>query len=336
MISVIVPTLNRASLLPGLLISLKKQLLPPDKFEVLIIDNGSTDETQALVHSFASILPNVRYFLEAEPGLHAGRHKGMREALGDILVFADDDIEPLPTWLQAIEEVFALTGAALVGGNNLPVFFGSPPAWLSSLWNNQTNGSHYLSALSIQSHPHGQRMFDPYMVWGCNFSIRKEVLLSAGGFHPDGMPQGLIRFRGDGETHVSKYIINNSLKCVYDSRASVYHKVTPERMTLAYFRQRGFNQGVSDSYTYLRNPYVSSPSGYQSLVSARDPVSAFMNKLRFAKRKVLRRILPSSPWTLNPALETFQEGYVEGYAFHQHAYDSDPEVAAWVHKDSYL
>jgi hypothetical protein len=171
------------------------------------------------------------------------------------------------------------------------------------------------------------------MVWGCNFVIRKDVLLSAGGFHPDGMPQELIRFRGDGETHVSKYIADNNLKCIYDSRASVYHKVTPERMTLGYLRKRGFNQGVSDSYTHLRNPPKahpdSPPSSHQKLLPR------LKNRLRAAKNKALAWTTPS-PSALNPAQAAFQVGYKEGFAYHQNVYESDPEVRAWVHKETYF
>jgi len=187
--------------------------------------------------------------------------------------------------------------------------------------------------LSIQENPEGIYEFDPYMVWGCNFSIRKDVLLAAGGFHPDGMPQELIRFRGDGETHVSKYVAENNLKCIFDSRASVYHKVTPERMTLGYFRKRGFNQGVSDSYTQLRNTRQAYPDKLP--ISHQMLIPRLKNKLRAAKNKTLGwAASPSS--ALNPALIALQEGYQEGFSYHQAIYESDPEVRAWVHKETYF
>lgn len=334
MITVVVPTFNRAKLLASMLASLSWQILSNDRFEVLVIDNGSTDETSSVVRGCSSIAGNIRYLVEHEPGLHAGRHMGLREAKGEILVFADDDIEAMSTWLLAIEESFALPDTAMVGGNNLPIFIGTPPIWLYEMWIKESpDSSHALSSLSIQEQPEGQREFDPYMVWGCNFAIRKDVLLAAGGFHPDGMPQDLIRFRGDGETHVSKYVADNKLKCIFDSRASVYHKVTPERMTLGYFRKRGFNQGVSDSYTHLRNPPKAHPDTQPS--SHRKLMPILKNKLRKAKSKALGSATPT-PSALNPAQAAFQEGYEEGFAYHQDVYESDPEVRAWVHKENYF
>lgn len=317
-----------------MLASLRWQVLSSDKFEVLVIDNGSTDETFSVVRTFMSNVHNIRYLVEHEPGLHAGRHAGLREAKGEILVFADDDIEALPTWLLAIEESFAVPDTAMVGGNNLPIFIGSPPRWLFEMWSKKKpDGSHFLSSLSIQEHPQGKRDFNPYMVWGCNYAIRKDLLIAAGGFHPDGMPQDLIRFRGDGETHVSKYVADNNLKCLFDSRASVYHKVTPERMSFGYFRKRGFNQGVSDSYTHLRNPseaHLDSPPS-----THRNLIPLLKTKLLKAKSKVLGWATQSPPAT-DPAQAAFQAGYKEGYAYHQDVYESDPEVRAWVHKETYF
>ena len=159
------------------------------------------------------------------------------------------------------------------------------------------------------------------MVWGCNFAIRKSVLVEAGGFHPDGMPGEMIRYRGDGETHVSRYIVENDLKCMFHPGASLYHKVTPERMTHSYFRQRGYSQGISDSYTALRNQDVS-----QKNLMRRAVVWAW--------RKIKDRIYLSAE--ARQALNEFKQGHREGYAYHQDCYKTDPEIRAWVHKADYF
>jgi glucosyl-dolichyl phosphate glucuronosyltransferase len=98
MISVIIPTRNRAELLRAALLSLSLQTLPPEDFEVLVVDNGSTDHTKKVVNGFNGLM-HLRYFFDPTPGLHVGRHRGLREASGEILVYGDDDIEALPTWL---------------------------------------------------------------------------------------------------------------------------------------------------------------------------------------------------------------------------------------------
>ncbi len=312
------------------LTSLRFQRLEPSIWEIIVIDNGSVDDTPLVLQSFRSTLNNLRVFYENEPGLHAGRHRGLTEAQGDVLVFADDDIEATVDWTWSILGNFRDPDLALLGGNSIPVFYGSVPVWLDALWSDvKVDGSRSLPMLSIQEHPPGRRGISPYSVWGCNFAIRKEILLAAGGFHPDGMPQELIRFRGDGETYVSRYVEENNLKCIFDSKASVYHKVTPDRMTIEYFQRRGFNQGVSDSYTRLREGPVDRSA--QNEMLSLDPIGLSkkqMKKLKtFIAKKVRGKPLP---------LKSFEAGYRDGFTYHQNAYTTDPEVRKWVHKENYL
>lgn len=325
-ITVIIPTRNRAGLLALALNSLTLQTLSVEAFEVLVIDNASTDQTAAIAHDFFSRLKNYRYIYEPEPGLHAGRHRGMQEAIGDILAFADDDIEACPTWLSSIADAFSTPGVAMVGGNNLPLFLAPPPAWVQRLWARSiTNNVQAFPPFSILKLAGPSREFSPYMVWGCNFAIRKTILLAAGGFHPDSMPSEMIRFRGDGETHVSRFVAESGNKCVFHPGATVYHKVTPERMSFQYFRQRGFNQGISDSYTALRNQNVQPvQSGHFFLVRLARKV--------WHRLKDLALIDPAA----RRAIRELTAGHREGYAYHQRMYVSDVEVREWVHKPKYF
>ena len=325
MLTVVIPTRNRADLLAPALESILKQDLAPSRFEVLVIDNGSTDDTQHVIEQYKDRLTNLSGIYAPEPGLHTGRHAGMNASKGNVLVFADDNIEALPTWLSSIDAAFQDQQVAMVGGNNYPLFLQTPPDWLNRMWRRRTfRGYKSIPSLSVIEFTQPPQEISPYQVWGCNFAIRKEVLLQAGGFHPDGMPKELIRFRGDGETHVSKYVAESGLKCSFHPGASVHHKVTPERMTHAYFRQRGFNQGVSDSYTQLRQQALPS-------ASAKRP---FINRaLGFAVRKALS--LLDSAETRRAAAE-LQLGHREGFAYHQAAYRDDPEVSDWVHRPTYF
>lgn len=327
MLSVVIPTRNRAPLLQKALDSLCAQTAPKDSFEVLVVDNGSTDGTRDVVDAYRSRLRELRYFYDPTPGLHVGRHRGLKEASGEVLVYADDDIRATPTWLQAIHECFTDPAVALVGGNNYPDFDGIPPTWLQRLWlkPNRDFGGQAITSLSVLKLEEGRRTVSPYFVWGCNFSIRRSVLLDAGGFHPDGMPEQHIRFRGDGETHVSEHIAAAGLTCMFDSAASVYHAVTPERMTFDYFVKRAFNQGVSDSFTALRrgaDDASSSSSGGRLRAVARRA------------RKAAARLLTDAQ--IRDLQSRMNAGYRKGFEFHQKAYREDAEVRAWVHRPDYF
>jgi glycosyltransferase involved in cell wall biosynthesis len=323
MLSVIIPTRNRSDLLALALESISKQTLDANRFEVLVIDNGSTDLTSETVLEWKKSIKNLHYHFDSEPGLHVGRHIGMKKAAYDILVYADDDIRALPTWLEALAEVFTDKSIALVGGNNYPDFKAEPPAWLMDMWNRPSNGGHSIPSLSIISLGTGRHELSPRLVWGCNFSIRKSVLLEAGGFHPDAFPQEKIIFRGDGETHVSNFIIEKSYKCMFDSNASVYHAVTADRMTHEYFIRRAYNQGISDSYSQLREQVTSQKS-------AKSIVSVVKSKLYLMKR------ILNSETEVSRLEKKMKAGYREGFEFHQKSYKNSEEIRNWVHKERYF
>jgi glycosyltransferase involved in cell wall biosynthesis len=250
-LSVIIPTRNRFELLNNALKSLTLQTFPKDEFEVIVIDNGSTDKTKETVVAF-DIIKNLRYFYVDTPGLHNGRHKGLQEAQSDILVYIDDDIEAFPCWLEGIWETFLDKDIVLVGGKCLPKWETEPPFWIYEMWMDTNEYGHSLSALSILDFGDAIKYIPPGYIWGCNFSIRKSTLLETNGFHPDGFPQELIKYRGDGETYVADYIQKKKYKSIYNPKASIYHFVPKSRMTIDYFCKRAFNQGISNSYADIR------------------------------------------------------------------------------------
>ncbi len=329
--SVIIPTRNRANLLARCLGSLTRQTLSPSAFEVLVVDNGSTDSTAQVVEDFADAL-QVTYVRTAKPGLHIGRHEGMRRARADVLMFADDDIEAEPTWVQVVVETFQDPEAALVGGNNYPHFAVDPPGWLLQLWQQQSYKGRALGSLSILDFGQGVFEIDPGYVWGCNFSIQREILLQARGFHPDGLPAERLRFRGDGETHVSNVVRAAGLKTVFNSGASVRHLVSAERMTPAYLAQRAYAQGISDSYTIIRR------NGGLKIPMTQNAVRRLC-WIRGVLRTKIHSVLRIGDWTereLRSIQRSAALAYRAGYEFHQREVRADPTLLDWILKQDYL
>lgn len=329
-LSVIIPTRNRAALLEKALTSILTQTLSPEHFEVIVVDNGSTDNTTAVVNSFKSRLKNIRCFLEHQPGLHAGRHKGLAEAESNLLVYADDDIEAFPTWLQAIQDSFGDEEVVVVGGKCVPRFESEPPDWLNAMWLPNASGEHVLGYLSLIDMGDDIKPVNPDHIFGCNFAVRRSVLLEAGGFHPDSMPQDLMRFRGDGETCVSRYIQTSGYKALYNPWASVYHWVPASRMTAEYFLRRAYSQGVSDSYTAIR--YA---NGIDSQHETKTGIQYFYQQLF---RKYLSWIMGSVlPMTKGAVLHrNLRTSYQTGYAYHQNQVRESSELLAWVLKPDYF
>ena len=303
-LSVIIPTRNRAALLYNTLESLSKQTYPSDHFEVIVVDNGSSDATSEVCLHFKQRITQLKRIYVPNPGLHNGRHAGLKEAIGEILVYADDDIEALSTWLEGIAESFSDPEIALVGGKILPKFECQPPEWVAAL-SKKTDSGWSLGWYSILDFGDRTHEIPHEYVWGCNFSIRKNVLQQAGGFHPDSVPQEIIKYRGDGETAVSIAVRDLGYKALYNPKASVYHVVSKKRLTPEYIYQRSYNQGISDSYTSIRTS-----RSYSDVKQYNSPAN-----------------------TIN---DIVNRGLVDGFNNHQQMAKSDENLLAWILKESYI
>lgn len=321
----ILPTRNRSDYLRQALDSILTQTLAPEEFEIIVVDNASTDDTRSVVAEYQIKAKFVlKYQLEEALGLHNARHAGVQTALFDTLVFADDDIEADPAWLEAILESFTVGDAVLVGGKNLPKFEGTPPSWLKKKWENPCSFGHYLPHLSILDLGEEIKRVDPYYVFGCNFAIRKEVLIAAGGFHPDSMPKEVLFLRGDGETHICQYVKEQNLNAIYNPKATIYHHVPVSRMEVQYFLDRAYNQGISDSFSNIRRKGMASrvdrlEIGLLEIAAQRWGVSLF-NKFEFLP--ILDRIMKAS--------------YINGFNYHNTLACEDDQVLNWVLKETWL
>ena len=100
-ISVVIPTLNRASLLARTLDHVEGQSLSRDHYEVIVVDNNSSDDTSSLLEQKAGTFPNLRFAVQRKPGAAAARNTGLGMASGNIVLFIDDDIEADPLLLES-------------------------------------------------------------------------------------------------------------------------------------------------------------------------------------------------------------------------------------------
>ncbi len=99
-ISVIIPTRDRAKVLEKALLAYKEQVLSQDEFEILVVDDGSTDATAQCVSSSAKGQPNIRYLRQEKGGPAKARNLGIAEARGKLLLITGDDCIPDPSLLQ--------------------------------------------------------------------------------------------------------------------------------------------------------------------------------------------------------------------------------------------
>jgi glycosyltransferase involved in cell wall biosynthesis len=324
-ISVIIPTRNRSALLDKALESITRQTLGQENFEVLVIDNASTDNTKQIADKYAGRLP-LTYIYEQSPGLHNGRHHGYKASKSELLLYSDDDIIAFPTWLKTMVDLFdSDPSIAIAGGKNLPDFESEPPDWLRQSWQNIGKDGQIICDLSILDLGDEVKEVSPYFIFGCNFGIRKKILTECKGFHPDGMPFELIKYRGDGESYISHFVKSNGYKAIYHPGASVYHFVPTDRMTLEYFKKRKYMQGISDAYTFLR-----AQKELPFLVSLKRQVKRMAKSIFVSNKKVSNNNIAEEPG------DEMYMSYKAGYNYLVNCYQQEKNIKHWVHKEHYL
>ena len=304
LVSVIIPTYNRATSLARCLESLSRQTLDKKKFEIVVVNNGCTDRTSEVCSVYANRFPNFLMTTEQTPGLLAGRHTGWRAASADLLTFCDDDIEALPPWLESIVTIgHADPTVSLLGGNNLPAFESPPPGWMDGLWTslNGVRWNEYYSLIEGITRPMEPPI--PTLVFGCNFTIRRQALVSTGGFEPDCM--GSMLFQGGGESAIIEDIIANGGRVFVHPDVSVIHHMPNARLCFDYMYRRGIYTGIYSTYCSLRKDdrQLHSPSPYDGT---------------------------------NPALERFHEGVQLAVNTYCEAAFKSPALREWISRVTYI
>ena len=249
-LSLIVPTHNRAKLLAESLASFRDQSLSPECYEILVVDNNSTDDTRDVPGVvLRSTNCRWRYMFEPRQGLHCARNKGILEAAGEVVVFGDDDIVAEPTWLEKLLQTFdADASVGVVGGRVKPLWDAPPPSWI---YDYGTERVHPVFAyLDYGEEPLELRT---EYVFGCNFAIRRNLAIELGGSFPDTFPKKLRHLSGAGENALVDGVRGLHYKVVYSPAAIVYHHAEVQRASLEYFVERHRRWAIEEVFDQVRS-----------------------------------------------------------------------------------
>ena len=337
--SIIIPTLNQSSKLKKCLSHLAKVDFKSDLFEVLVIDNGSTDNTKEVTISFEGRIQNLRYYFCAAPGLMAARHMGCDKAMGDILCYIDDDSLVTEGWLKGIADSFSGKNIVLVGGPCIPEYEIEPPCWVEYFWN-KTESGEINGFLSLVDFGNQEREICPKYIYGCNFSIRKNIFLEIGGSQPDYLPEKYRKYQGGGETAVARKLINLGYKARYNPKVKIHHLIPKSRLTVEYFCWRTFYNGIGASFAAVRREHGLDDGRLNETI--RDNYKEnprFKKMLRLIRRplgKMRRCLFPKEPREIMKIKKLIQKSRDKGFAFHQSEVKNDPKLLEWVLRENYL
>ncbi len=241
LISIIIPTYNNANMVLRSLETWTKQTLSQEDYEVIIVDNNSTDNSASLLKSFVKDKPNFHYILETNLGATNARHRGVKHAQSDILLFCDDDGLYNSECLEQILKVYndnpkvdAVTGKIEV------LWDKTPPNWITP----------YLFMLGALDYGNKIAYDTDFFLNGGLFSIRKQVFEDLEGFNPDLLGGYLI---GDGDTGLVIKLHKNSSLIGYTPFAVMQHlQFVDKQGNQKDMGRRFYNVGISNSYGFLR------------------------------------------------------------------------------------
>ena len=216
------------------------ETIADSNFELLIVDDGSTDSTKKTVEAFIQKTSLPCRLLSQEPsGLSVARNHAAREGKGEFIVYIDDDARHQPQWISAIREAFARNPkAAAAGGPNLaPTPISRQNAIVTACLG---NASHILFTDTTAEH-----------LPGCNFALRRDVLLQLGGFDPT------FHAAGD-DVDVCWRLLDKGYQLAFHPTACVSHD---RRATIKGFlrQQRGY--GEAEALLYHKHPNRFGPAG---------------------------------------------------------------------------
>jgi glycosyltransferase involved in cell wall biosynthesis len=243
--SVVIATYNRARDLEGTLESLAG-LKPDADWEVIVVDNNSTDETRQVVEGAAPAFPaDVRYLFEPRQGRSPALNAGIRAARGEIIVTTDDDVRVDHDWLtRAATGLDALT-CDYVGGRVLPIWGGPRPRWLANGPGKQW------AVIALLDYGPEPIEFGARVPLGVNMAFRRAAFERAGLFDVNtGRRAGTLLGQ-----EVREWCIRAraaGLRGFYLPSMTVHHLIPASRLNKAYFRRWFFWRGISRAQLYER------------------------------------------------------------------------------------
>lgn len=239
-VSVIVSTWNRAEFLKNTILSLMQQDFK-GKYEIIVVDNNSTDETPTMVKRLMKVHgTRLRYIKEDKQGLSCARNKGIMESAGDIVAFIDDDARADPGWIRYLYTTYVgRENVGVVGGKILLEWPDvSLPSWLTknlypSLGFFDLGEREQVEIHDYVNFPHGS-----------NISFLKKAIGENNLFDVSIGRTGRALLAGE-EIEACRDLLQKGWIVIYNPHAVVYHQVLPHRLHREYFVDFYRGQGAT-------------------------------------------------------------------------------------------
>lgn len=263
-------TFNRAGTIEKCLQSLVDQNYPKEDYEIIILNNNSSDDTEEVIENFIKTnqRTNIKYFFVPRPGQVYARQIGILAAENEILSFTDDDAILSPDWIKEIANVFSMNADAVGVAGKIEIMWDeTPPEWIND-YEAQLGKLNYGDEIKFET--------GLYMNAG-NLSIRKDVLIEVGGFNPEMVGDWLI---GDGESGLWLRLKKRGYLIGWAPKALMYHcQIAKKNATVDDIRRRYINNGICIPY----NIYAINKEGKSVLL--KNMIYAFKQGIKWSIKK---------------------------------------------------
>jgi glycosyltransferase involved in cell wall biosynthesis len=233
--SIVVCTYNRSDLLECLLNDLVEQEFKNQEFEIIVVDNNSTDNTAQVVEKFSQRYSNIIYKFEKKQGVSYARNCGLCASKGEYVGYVDDDCRMPKEWLQNAKDIVQKEAAAVFGGPLFACYNTNKPKWFKDEYGQYDHGMK------------ARRLKKEYL-FGANIFFRRSILIKTGGFDLHFGRSKEDRAYG-GEVQPQIFIRNKFPEeyFYYDPNLYCYHLVMAKNMTFKY--------RIRSRYTIGRDTY---------------------------------------------------------------------------------
>ena len=244
-ISVVICTYNRRALLSSALNSLLQQQAAGVNYEIIVVDNNSPPDTQALVEELARTDDRLRYLRETRQGNAYARNTGVEHARAPIVAFVDDDVTVRKNWIETIKQTFDDASVDFIGGKVLPRWEEMPPSWLTK--------RHWAPIAAVD---YGNSRFalttdNPVCLLTANIAVRQTVFQKFGGLSSSVQRSGDSIGSLEDHEYVTR-LVRGGASGLYVPEMIVDAFVGRERMTKAYHRR--WHRGHGYFYAIMNDP----------------------------------------------------------------------------------
>lgn len=238
-ISIVVCTYNRQKYLADVLVSLILQTSAKSSYEIIVINNNSSDNTLKVCENFQSKNPdiNFRYFTETKQGLSHAKNRGIAEAKGEYIIFVDDDAFVNNIYIESIQSFFEKNeDAKVIGGKIIPVYE-DKPKWISPYLEPIFGKLDMGDKITIFK---GKKF--PF---GGNSGAAREIFEKFGNFNPELGRKGEKMLASEEKEFYGK-IHSAKIKMYYLPDMILFHHAPKERTTVEFIKKQALGIGSSE------------------------------------------------------------------------------------------